>query len=69
MATQQQTLNAASVAQQLADVRHDHNDHETRIRLLESKQVVSPKSMWTALGVLVPIVALIVTIVLALTMG
>lgn len=69
MATQQQTLNAASVAQQLADIRHDQNDHETRIRLLESKQVVSPKSMWTALGVLVPIVGLIVTIILALTLG
>jgi hypothetical protein len=65
MSAQQATMNAASFAQQLADLRHDMNDHETRIRLQEAQQVVSPKSMWTAIGVLIPIIGLIITIILA----
>jgi hypothetical protein len=33
--------------------------------LQEAQQVVSPKSMWTAIGVLIPIIGLIITIILA----
>jgi hypothetical protein len=69
MQTQQQTLNAASVAQQLADFRHDMNDHETRIRLQEARVIVSPRSMWLAVGTIAPIVSIIVTILIAVSLG
>jgi hypothetical protein len=69
MATQQQNQNAASVAQQLADIRHDQNDHEARLRFIESKPVVTPKAMWAAIGILAPIVSAIITIIIALVLG
>lgn len=69
MAAQQQTLQTASTAQQIADMRHDMNDHETRIRAQEARQVVSPRGMWTALAVILPMIASIVTIILTLALG
>ena len=69
MFTQQATMTQSSVATQLADIRQDHVDHETRIRLIEGRQVVTPRSMWTAVGVITPIVSLIVTIIIAVTLG
>lgn len=56
-------LNAQSFAQQLADVRVDHNDHEARLRVLESRQVVTPKSMWTAISIIVAVAGVIVAII------
>lgn len=69
MAAQQAQMQQTSVAQQLADIRRDQGDHETRLRQVESKQVVTPRSMWTAIATIVPIISLIVTIVLAVALG
>lgn len=69
MFTQQAAMMQQSTATQLADIRQDHVDHETRIRLIEGRQVVTPRSMWTAVGVLMPIISLIVTIVIAVALG
>lgn len=63
MAIQQQNLTQQSFAQQLADIRHDLNDHETRLRIRESQNFVSARSMWTALGVIIPIVGIVITII------
>lgn len=40
-----------SVAQQIADLRHDINDHETRIRQQEGRTYITPRAMWTGIGV------------------
>lgn len=69
MFTQQATMMQQSFATQLSDIRQDHVDHETRIRLIEARPVVTPRSMWTAVGVLMPVVSLIVTIVIAVALG
>ena len=44
------TLAQQSIATQLSDFRADVNDHEMRIRVVESRPYISPKSMWLALG-------------------
>jgi len=44
------TLAMQSIAQQLADFRADVNDHEMRLRVVESRPYISPKAMWAALG-------------------
>lgn len=69
MASQQQILSAASFAQQLATVREDLNDHELRIRTQEARQYVSPKNMWTALGIILPLLASVITIVLTIVLN
>lgn len=69
MATQQAAQHQQSVAQQLADIRVDQGDHETRIRIIESRPVVTPRSVWAAIGVLTPIISLIVTIIIATALG
>jgi hypothetical protein len=47
------------------DVRHaeDHTDHEKRIRDLELRPYISPKSVWTAYGALLGTAGLVLTIV------
>lgn len=47
-----QTMAQQATAQQLTNLRHELNDHESRLREQERRQVVTPKSMWTAIGVL-----------------
>lgn len=57
-----QTLGQQSTAQQLADIRHDMNDHEMRIRVQEARPYIAPKSMWTGISVIVGVLAVFFTI-------
>ncbi len=61
-----QTMAQQTIAQQLADIRHDINDHEMRMRSQEAKPVISPRAMWTAVGVLIAGLGLVLGIAQAL---
>ena len=58
-------LSSQSTAQQLADIRHDLNDHEARLRTRESQNFVTPRSMWMAIGVITSIVGVVTTVIVA----
>lgn len=58
----QQTLQTQNLAQQLADVRHDLNDHETRLRAQEARPFVSPRAVWTAVGIITSVIGVAFTI-------
>lgn len=45
----------------------DHLDHENRIRELEKRPFVSPKAVWAAIGVIIPLTGLIVAIISLVT--
>jgi ElaB/YqjD/DUF883 family membrane-anchored ribosome-binding protein len=47
-----QTLAVQSIAQQIADLRHDFTDHEARLRVQEAKVYITPRAMWTGIGVI-----------------
>lgn len=47
-----QTLSAQSVAQQIADLRHDLTDHEARLRIREAKVFITPRAMWSGIAVI-----------------
>lgn len=52
-----------SLAQQLETIKGDQRDHEMRLRGLEKRQFISPKMVWTALGVIGGFVSIIVAII------
>ncbi len=58
-----QTMAQQSFAREMADVRHDINDHEMRMRTVEARPYVSPKSVWSAVGVLIAAMGLVVAII------
>ena len=58
-----QTLGQQSIAQQLADIRHDLNDHEMRLRTNEARPYVSPKSVWSGVAVLIAAMGLVVAVI------
>jgi len=58
----QQTLQLQNISAQVADVRHDINDHEMRIRARESQNFVTARSMWTAVGIIATVIGVIFTI-------
>lgn len=64
-----QTMAQQSTAQQLADMRHDLTDHEGRIRVLEQRIYVTPRSMWTAIGVIIAGLGVIVGIITIIVSG
>lgn len=64
-----QTMAQQSIAQQLADIRHDLNDHEMRLRQQELRQTVSPRSMWTAIGVLTGVLGIFLAVAQAIYGG
>jgi hypothetical protein len=57
-----QTMAQQSIAAQLADLRHDFADHETRIRMQESKTYITPRGMWTGIGVVSGVMGTLFTI-------
>lgn len=57
-----QTLAQQSIAQQLADVRHILGDHETRIRVIETRPYISPRSVWAGVSVVTAVLGLLFTI-------
>lgn len=59
------SVSAQSIAQQLADIRHDINDHEARLRAKELERTISPRAVWTAIGIITGIAGIIVTIIIA----
>lgn len=61
-----QTMAQQSIAQQFADLRHDLADHEARLRTQEAQRFVSPRAMWTGVGVIIGALGTIFTIVTAL---
>lgn len=61
-----QTMNQQSFAQQLADIRHDQTDHEARIRAQESRVYITPKAMWTAIGVITGVMGTLFSILWAI---
>ena len=61
-----QTMSQQSVAQQLADVRHDMADHEARLRVQEAQRFVTPRAMWAGVGVIIGALGTVFTIVTAL---
>lgn len=58
-----QTMSQQSIAQTLADMRHDLNDHEARLRVQEGRAFITPKSMWTAIAVLIAALSAIIGII------
>lgn len=46
-----------------AEHKDDHRDHETRLRIIELRPTVSPKAVWAAIGVLIPLTGVVVAIV------
>lgn len=58
----QQALQLQNISAQVADVRHDINDHEMRLRSREAQQFVTVRSMWTAIGIIATIIGVTFTI-------
>ena len=58
----QQALQIQNLSAQIADVRHDINDHEMRLRSRESANFVTARSMWTAIGVIATVIGVAFTI-------
>jgi hypothetical protein len=52
-----QTMAQQSFAQQVADLRHDMTDHEARLRAQEARIYVTPRGMWTGIGVIIAALA------------
>lgn len=46
-----------AVGRDLANMGREIGDHENRLRAIELRPVVTPKSMWTAIGVLTGLVS------------
>lgn len=64
---QAQQIRDATITRDLTYIRETHvatsTDHEARIRLLEQKRYVEPKTVWTAFTILTAIGTLVVAIV------
>lgn len=57
-----QTMAQQSIAQQLADLRHDLTDHEARIRAQEAKVYITPRAMWGGIGVIATVLGVLFTV-------
>ncbi len=58
----QQTLQTQNLAGQVADIRHDVNDHEMRMRAQEARPYITPRSVWTGVGVIATVIGVAFTI-------
>jgi hypothetical protein len=58
----QQTLQAQNIISQMSDMRHDINDHEMRMRAQESRPYITPRGVWTGVGVIATVISVVFTI-------
>lgn len=53
----------ASHGQQLLSIQEDVKDHEHRLRLIEARPVVAPRTVWTAAALVLSALGLILVLV------
>lgn len=59
-----QAANTEQLRQNYITLRADHEKAAERLRIIEMRPVITPKSMWTALGVIAAFITIILTIII-----